>query len=209
MNLRTKHHEATRRAILEALALVVAESGATSFSVQDVADRAGVTHRTVYNHFPTRQALNDGLAVYVEEELARRFDMTEPPETQVGAASLHRVVAPAFAMFEQLDAHLRAYVMLMIASRAPAAVHRDRTARVQEMLERDLGPFPEGTAKLATAGVRMFMSTWTWHLMTEHLGLTTDEAARTASWALAALVTALENEIFPEQEARDEAAHAG
>ena len=44
--------DTTRRAILDALAHVVVESKGFGFSVQEVADRAGVTHRTVYNHFP-------------------------------------------------------------------------------------------------------------------------------------------------------------
>lgn len=38
--------------------------------MQEVAKRAGVTHRTVYNHFPTREALSDALAAYVDERLA-------------------------------------------------------------------------------------------------------------------------------------------
>lgn len=57
--------EKTRRAILDALAEVIVEKGGFGFSVQQVADRAGVTHRTVYNHFPSREALNDALAVHV------------------------------------------------------------------------------------------------------------------------------------------------
>ncbi|MCB1015943.1 MAG: TetR/AcrR family transcriptional regulator, partial [Acidimicrobiales bacterium] len=31
------------------------------FSVQGVADRCGISHRTVYRHFPTRESLLDGL----------------------------------------------------------------------------------------------------------------------------------------------------
>ena len=61
----------TRRAILDALAAVIAETGGLGFSVQQVAERAGVTHRTVHNHFPTRDALNDALAEHVEDAMAR------------------------------------------------------------------------------------------------------------------------------------------
>ena len=61
----------TRRAILDALAAVITETGGLGFSVQQVAERAGVTHRTVYNHFPTRDALNDALAEHVEDVMGR------------------------------------------------------------------------------------------------------------------------------------------
>src|SRR6188474_1654380 len=72
MNLRERQMAETRRAILEAVAQEIAESGLTGFSIQGVADRAGVTHRTVYNHFPTRDALNDAFAEYVEQALYGR-----------------------------------------------------------------------------------------------------------------------------------------
>jgi AcrR family transcriptional regulator len=43
-----------------------------------------VTHRTVYNHFPTREALRDGLAERVEELLAA----TGRPRPDAGTPSL-------------------------------------------------------------------------------------------------------------------------
>ena len=70
MNMRVRQQQLTREAILEALGQQIVASGPLGFSMQDVADRAGVTHRTVYNHFPTREALNDAFAVYVEEVAA-------------------------------------------------------------------------------------------------------------------------------------------
>jgi AcrR family transcriptional regulator len=53
----TRHTEATRRAILEAAADLFLERRGQGFSIQDVGDRAGLTHRTVYRYFSTRQEL--------------------------------------------------------------------------------------------------------------------------------------------------------
>src|SRR6266508_6399521 len=53
----TRHTEATRRAIVEAAAELFVDRRQDGFSVQDVADRAGLTHRTVYRYFPTRHEL--------------------------------------------------------------------------------------------------------------------------------------------------------
>ena len=53
----TRHAEATRRAILDAGVELLLERSGVGFSVQEVADRAGLTHRTVYRYFPTRQEL--------------------------------------------------------------------------------------------------------------------------------------------------------
>src|SRR5512145_2612333 len=69
----------TRRAILEAMVDVIMETtDGIGFSVQAVADRAGVTHRTIYNHFPTREALCDDFSDYVDELLEASSGAPEP-----------------------------------------------------------------------------------------------------------------------------------
>lgn len=192
MNLRKTQLEVTRKAILDALAGAIVEDGALGFSVQDVADRAGVTHRTVYNHFPTRDALNDALAEHVEDELSKILN--EPK--MVDFALMDEIFA-IFRQFEQLDAHVRAYVMLMIASRGPAKVSRDRTAEFQKAIERESKPMPADSARMATSAVRMFGSSVGWHLLTEHLDLTTEEAIAASTWATKTLLEALADGNFP------------
>lgn len=53
----TRHTEATRKAILDAAVGLFLERQSDAFSVQEVADRASLTHRTVYRYYPTRQDL--------------------------------------------------------------------------------------------------------------------------------------------------------
>lgn len=172
--------EKTRRTILDALAEVIVESGGFGFSVQQVADRAGVTHRTVYNHFPTREALNDALAVHVEQELGRIRSGPPIPSSLDGLAP---VVQEAYGAFGLREVHVRAYVMLMIASRAPAEVARERTSALEELIRREVRVQPPLTPRGLTAAVRMFLSSTGWHLLTEHFGLSAEEAATTAVWA--------------------------
>jgi len=195
MNVRVKHRDSTRTAILEALAHVVAESGATGFSVQDVANRAGVTHRTVYNHFPTREALNEAFGAYVEDVLTSG-GRVRPGEPSL--ASIRGIPALLFPMLAEHEAHARANVMLMIATRGTPGVHRANTKMIAQVIEREAGPLPEGTLPLVTAAVRMAASTWTWHLMTEHLGLSNEDALRSARWALDVLLSAVENGNLPD-----------
>jgi AcrR family transcriptional regulator len=199
----------TRRAILDALAEEIVESSATGFSIQQVADRAGVTHRTVYNHFPTRQALNDALAVRVEEELATVLEGGMPPDEAVAVTELDSVLADAYASFEKRSLYVHAYVMLMVASGAPARLTRERTDRIARGLEQELDPLTAETARLSAAALRMFVSTTAWHLLTRHLGLTTDEASRAATWATKTLLRALENGDHPGLEGSDEARNGG
>jgi AcrR family transcriptional regulator len=195
----------TRRAILDALAAEIVGSSATGFSIQQVADRAGVTHRTVYNHFPTRQALNDAFAVHVEEELAAVVEGDRPPEESVAASAVDSVLTDAYASFEKRSLYVHAYVMLMIASGAPARLTRERTDRIARGLEHELEPLTAETARLSAAALRMFVSTTAWHLLTRHLGLTTEEASRTATWATRTLLRALQSGDHPGLEDAHEA----
>jgi AcrR family transcriptional regulator len=179
--------EKTRAAILDALAEVIVESGGLGFSVQQVADRAGVTHRTVYNHFPTREALNDALAVHVEHVLSRK-GVTAP--TARAVAELAPMVDEVYRLFEAHEAHIRANVMLMVASRGPAGVSRERTSAIEEMIGREAAPRAPLTTRGLAAAVRMFASSTGWHLLTEHLGLSPEEARTTAVWATRTLLEA-------------------
>lgn len=187
MNGKQKQRVRTRNAILDALADVIAEAGGLEFSIQQVADRAGVTHRTVYNHFPTREALRDGLAERVEELLAatggRRPDAGTP-----SLESLAPMVAESYALFESCAPAVRASVILTLASRGPTQLAKRRTDAFRKIVRQGLPANAPVPADEATAAVRMFLSTIGWHVLTEHLGLSPAKAAATAEWAIRVLL---------------------
>jgi len=68
-SLRDRHVDATRREIMVAVAAVVNEGGLESLTFPAVAKCAGVGERTVYRHYPSREALLDGFDDYLESEL--------------------------------------------------------------------------------------------------------------------------------------------
>lgn len=186
-----KRHEQkraqTQAAILNAVAEAIGESGAIDFSMQEVADRAGVTHRTVYNHFPTREALNDAFAVHVERQLATAG---LPPDKSLAPDQLTARLGEFYAVFDARQRHVHAYALLMLASRAPAKITRRRTAAMQALIRAQAKLRPEVSARQVTAAVRMFFSTIGWHVLIEQMGLSPEEAAATGKWATQALLDA-------------------
>src|SRR5215472_1572236 len=68
--LRARQTELTRDLILEALVDLVVERPLADFSLQDVADRAGVSLRTVYRHFASREALLEALLPWVAQQIS-------------------------------------------------------------------------------------------------------------------------------------------
>ncbi|HET9384544.1 MAG TPA: helix-turn-helix domain-containing protein, partial [Gemmatimonadales bacterium] len=95
----------TRGAILEAMADVITETNGIGFSVQAVADRAGVTHRTIYNYFPTREALCEAFSDYVDELLASAGGLSEPPAFSI--ASLPALVEDLYRVLELRERYVR------------------------------------------------------------------------------------------------------
>jgi AcrR family transcriptional regulator len=179
---------ATREAIMDALAEVVVEKGGLDFSVQEIANRAGVTHRTVYNHFPTREALREGLAEHVEARLAQ--NNTPPDAGGVTVEGLPAMAAEAYATFETDPSRVRAYVVLMLASRGFARVAKKRTSAFRKAIESHAPLQAPVPSHAVAAAVRMFLSATGWHLLTELHGLTPQEAAATARWATQTLLDA-------------------
>src|SRR5688572_9549807 len=58
---RREHAELTRQRIIEALMDLLVEERPSTISIPAVAKRAGVSVRTVYHHFPTKEALFDAM----------------------------------------------------------------------------------------------------------------------------------------------------
>jgi AcrR family transcriptional regulator len=192
----------TRRAILDALAAVIAESGMAELSIQAVADRAGVTHRTVYNHFPTREALSDAFAEHVEAVFAERGLVQ--PEQGVGVAGLPELAGQFHHLFAAHAEHIQAYVMMTIATGAAARVFRDRSRKMEKLIDDELGPLDPGVARLVTSAIRMFVSSTGWFLLSKHHGLSAAEAGRVSEWAVKALLDAVRGGDVPRRPDRRE-----
>jgi AcrR family transcriptional regulator len=188
MKLRERQKVETRRVILEAVAAEVAASG-TGFSIQAVADRAGVTHRTVYNYFPTRQALNDAFAEHVEMVLAEQGAVPRP-EQDVAIDGWPQLAGEFHTLFNAHAMHLNSYVEMTIASGSSAKVFRDRSRKMEKLLDKELGPFDPGIAKLVTAALRMFISSSGWYLLDKHHGLSPADAGQVSEWAVKTLLDA-------------------
>lgn len=180
--------ERTRRAILEAMADVISETNGIGFSVQAVADRAGVTHRTIYNHFPTREALCEGFSDYVDELLLSSTGQPAPAIPSI--EGLPGLASGLYKVLVQHERQSRAYVMLTIGNRGPLKNWRSRTNSIEKEIARHAVADAPISPKLAAAAIRLFVSTMGWHLLTEQCGLSTDEAAATSAWATQTLLDA-------------------
>ena len=73
------HHGDLAAAALDAALELVAEDPSAGFSLRTLAEKLGVAHRALYNHFETREALLAALAARGFQQLAERLAPAPDP----------------------------------------------------------------------------------------------------------------------------------
>lgn len=74
----------TREAVLQASAQIIVRLGISAFTIEAVAQEAGITKGGVLHHFPSKEALIDGLIDQVTEAFNKRVEIelaTDPEGT--------------------------------------------------------------------------------------------------------------------------------
>lgn len=192
--------ERSRERIMTALADVVAERGVSGFSVQEVADRAGVSHRTVYRHYDSREGLLDAYARWLDERLVESGGITGVED----AESLPGGSATTFRLFDRLGALVEALVVVSLGTRSPVSRRDERTEEFRRALDRSglLAHLSDADAELVTALIRTIASSNAWFLFRHEHGIDGQRAGRAVAWALRTLIEELRAGGGPQPDAR-------
>jgi AcrR family transcriptional regulator len=191
--LRQRHTDLTRETILRALVDIVADGGLPDFSVQQVADRAGVSHRTVYRHFPSREDLLNGLMAWVEARMVEAGGRFGDPDV----GSLPDAARTNLAVFDRLAAAVEAVTRFSLATGGEPAQRRRRSDQFVDMVRRDVAGSDAAHAQAVAAIVRMLVSTRAWLVLRQD-GIVPDEhVAPTLIWAVEVLLEAARGGNLP------------
>ncbi|MFQ5555146.1 MAG: TetR/AcrR family transcriptional regulator [Acidimicrobiia bacterium] len=77
MTLRERQADLTRTAIVEAAADLFLEGDTMAFAMQEIADRAGVSARTIYRHYANRSELINALGRHLDEKFLEASDQDD------------------------------------------------------------------------------------------------------------------------------------
>lgn len=183
-NLRDRQAQHVRDEIRHQFVHLVLQHGFEGFTMQDVADAAGISVRTLYRYFPSREAFAEDLreeASRNQEEMARRRgseDWTENPD----------FFATTFESFESVADLIKVGRLLREAGIDPVGAH-DRTEALRARLKAD-DVHPEAVPQL-TGVMRLLGSTDAWLRLTEEdIGLDSRSAGHAVQWAMEVLLTA-------------------
>lgn len=196
MSLRDRQKALARAEILRATADLVADRAHLDFSIAEVAEAAGVSLRTVYNHFADREALLDALTERWSAELRERGGPLIGDIT--GLDELVDAAQVMFTICAELGGLSDAYARLDI-SRAKALDHtRDaRTAGFADLAEADLPHLDPPVARAVGLLLRHVASQRTWFSLTRDYGMTQEDATRYTAWLMRTIIDAARQGVEP------------
>jgi len=184
--LRVEQMEQTRLRILDALTDLVADPTTGEVTIPLVAQRARVSLRTVYRHFPTREALFDAWAEWVDENL--KIHLHSYPDK---ADRLPEFARELYRSYDESEPLIKA----MLNSKAARAVRERTRRRRQRAFERAMSELTdelEPKERLrAIAVLYLLVSAPAWQAMRDQWGLDGDEAGKAAAWAVRVLTDEL------------------
>lgn len=191
-----RHRFATREAILDAVERRLEEDGLDELTFLQVAQEAGVSDRTVYRHFPTREALLDAFWVRVQQTLGL--------EAATRSWADYLATRPAaFAGMDRRERMMRAVMSSEQARTARLRLNPDRQAGIRRVVAEAVGDLPEPAFTELCALAHLLGSAPAWQTLRDHWGLDGAEAGRVVSRAIATLAAAAKSRAGTEAPASE------
>lgn len=179
--LRGAQQQQTRERILEAAIGQIAEEGLAELTVPLVAERAGVSLRTVYRHFPTKDDLIDSIGEFRDAQ----FGVSGPPSS---VAELLERTPALFEGFAARDDLVRAADVSAAGRQIHDRARRRRANALAEIFEEVTAGLAPAEARRLVAAVQVLWSTRAWLTLHDNWGMDGREAGRAAQWAIATLI---------------------
>jgi AcrR family transcriptional regulator len=177
----------TRERILAAFVDELA-AGGDDFAVSRVAARAGVSVRTVYQHFPNREAQIEAVAAWIEEQLG-------PDKLPTSAVELPAYTRQRYRMFFEHEKILRAQLNGGIATEVRKRRRRRREAAIDACVATT--GVPPAVARVAGAIIKELIGAPLGLQLIDAYHLTPEESSRVTAWTVQLIVAALQHQRGP------------
>lgn len=175
--LREEQAAATRTRIVDALATLITEGHPPSLAVGEIAARAGVAEPTVYHHFPSKQDLFRALA-------SRQFGLVTAGLEPRDADELAAAIRTVYARSEAIEPLVR-WTLSSPLARVTERPHRtERLDLLRTALRDVLEHLSTGEARHLERLALLLSSPMVALYWKDYLGLSAEDAADTARWAL-------------------------
>jgi AcrR family transcriptional regulator len=184
--LRDRQVAQTRELILDALTTLLDDRRADEVTTREIAAVAGVSERTVYRHFPDRDALLEGLT-----QRLPAFDVVRP---SFGVGGLEDIAPTSRRLMEVLEEHYvtaRAEAVFNADPRRFAAATQANTRDMVDLLAKELPELGERERLRIAAVIRCLVSTQAWLRMREEFGVPGTESGPVVAWVIDIIISEL------------------
>ncbi len=187
MTLREQQALFTRNTILDAAEeIFFSDSDPTAITMQTIADRAGVSHRTLYRHFATRDDLVSAVGRRMDHAANQSTGLIEPATFDEWIAGIVQAI--------RFGALHRDQLRRVLALGVSGGVWRqDRDVRYYEMFRQHFPHLDDDTAREDFVALRHLLSSTSVITVGERFELSPEQVASAIQRAVGALVSDIEN----------------
>lgn len=183
VGLRGRNRELTRRLVIEAYAELSLERGFNNFTMQDIADRVGISHRTLYRHFENREAIVEGLEAEITAEVYGPNSDTSMDSSEI--------LRHNYTVFGQYRKPMIVYSLMIEAGMLTSPDRRSRTEWVRQLVDQRASHLSDVGRRQVVGILRVVAGSMAWaRLTSKEIGLSDEDAGAASAWALKALVEA-------------------
>jgi len=177
ISLNDRHTDATQKLILSTALDLLERSGVSDVTVRAVAKQAGMSERTIFRYFATRDEFLDALAKFASEQM----HAPSAPET---IDELLKYPAPLYRSFEERAQLIRGVLHTEIFSRVRYEAAEKRWRAVAELIDSFASNRAKKDRMIAATNINYYLSASTWNYYREHFGLSLDDTISCAKSAV-------------------------
>jgi AcrR family transcriptional regulator len=181
ISLRGQHAAVTRERILEAVADLLERGHADELTMPGVADASGVSLRTVYRYYPTREELLEAAGRWIGDELLRH----PYPKDLDEVADLYQ---DGCRDFDERPGLVRALALSQLGRSVRGYRRRERLETVGRALRNELTGLSEQELRRAEAVLAYLHNMLAYTTLREESELSGEEIGEAIGWAIRTLI---------------------
>jgi AcrR family transcriptional regulator len=182
--LAERRTDLTQRLILEAAVRLLERGSVSDVTARAVAAEAGMSERTIFRYFATRDELLDAIA----DEVRRSLELPPPPRTVEELLAAPQLLYSAFEAKEKLT---KAALHTELFPRMRDVQAKQRWMAVRKIIDELAPRRPERERKIAAANIRYFLAATSWHYYRFNFGFSLEETVACAETAIRQAVEGL------------------
>src|SRR5215831_739457 len=156
ISLIERHTDATQRLILDTAIELLENRGVKELTVRSVAREAGISERTVFRYFASRDEFLDAVA----GEAVSMMRTPEPPDSIEG---LIKYPTALYQSFEESSRLIQAMLHSEIFGRVRVASAGERWKAVEKLVDNGAPRRSKKDRRIASTNINYYLGASTWH----------------------------------------------